>query len=75
MIGIVTFIFSALLILSCPREAHAYIDPGTGSYILQLLAAGVLAALFMLKVFWAKVKHFFAGFFVKTPKRNSVDDN
>jgi hypothetical protein len=29
--------------------AHAYIDPGTGSMVLQLLAAGAAAALFYLR--------------------------
>ena len=33
---------AALLLLLFPGEAHAYIDPGTGSLILQLLAAGVV---------------------------------
>lgn len=29
--------------------AHAYIDPGTGSMLLQLLGAGVAAALFYVR--------------------------
>ena len=38
-----------------PRPAYAYIDPMSGSIILQALAAGFLAALFMLKRFWYRV--------------------
>ena len=38
-----------------PERAEAYIDPGTGSYVLQLLLAGILGALFALKVFWRTV--------------------
>jgi hypothetical protein len=46
------------LILFFPATARGYIDPGTGSYVLQLLLAGLLGALFALKVFWRKVVHF-----------------
>ena len=42
----------ALLLLAASRPAHAYLDPGTGSYALQMSVAGVLGALFSLKMFW-----------------------
>jgi drug/metabolite transporter (DMT)-like permease len=38
------------------RAAHAYIDPGTGSYMFQLLIAGALAGAFVLRAFWGRVK-------------------
>ena len=37
----------------------AYLDPGTGSYIIQLLVAGVMGVLFLVKVYWGKIKDFF----------------
>ena len=37
----------------------AYIDPGTGSYVLQVIAAGVLGAMFALKMFWHRIVGFF----------------
>jgi hypothetical protein len=39
-------------------DAYAYLDPGTGSYILQIILAGVAASLFVVKLFWAKIKMF-----------------
>jgi len=33
----------------------AYIDPLTGSVVLQVLAAGILAASFTLKNFWNRL--------------------
>ena len=42
------------------REAYAYLDPGTGSYIIQILVAGLLGALFMLKVYWGRIVGFFS---------------
>lgn len=45
------------------REAHAYLDPGTGSYILQMVIAGILGALFAIKLFWLRIKGFFGRVF------------
>ena len=36
------------------RTAHAYIDPGTGSFLIQILLASLFASLFALKVFWQR---------------------
>jgi len=33
-----------------------YIDPGSGSLILQILAGSLLAAGMFVKTYWAKVK-------------------
>jgi len=48
----------------------AYIDPFTGSLVLQLLVAGFLSAL----VFFQKVKAFVFGLFGVKPKVESIDD-
>jgi hypothetical protein len=45
--------------------AHAYLDPGTGSYIIQILIGGLLGGVFAIgifwKRFWAAVKRLFSG--------------
>ena len=51
------------------RSAYAYIDPGTGSYVLQALAAAVLASAFVVKTTWKSIK----GIFIK-PSRKRGDD-
>jgi membrane protease YdiL (CAAX protease family) len=38
------------------HDAHAYVDPGTGSYLLQILLASILAIFFGAKLFWRKIK-------------------
>jgi hypothetical protein len=55
--GLVTF--AALLMTT--RDAHAYLDPGTGSMLLQGLIAGVAAASVALGGYWSKVKAFFSS--------------
>jgi hypothetical protein len=37
-----------------------YVDPGSGSYLVQMIIAGVLAVLFYFKNLWWKIKSFFA---------------
>lgn len=36
--------------------ALAYVDPGTGSYVFQLVLAGSMAAVFALKTYWRKLR-------------------
>lgn len=39
----------------------AYLDPGSGSFILQVLLASLLASLLFFKNFWRKLIGFFRG--------------
>ncbi|MBM4328754.1 MAG: hypothetical protein FJ118_16500 [Deltaproteobacteria bacterium] len=41
-----------------PCPASAYIDPGAGSYALQVIIAFLVGALFAVKVYWNKLKDF-----------------
>lgn len=43
----------------------AYLDPGTGSFIIQMLIATLLGLSFLFKAFWRKVKLFIMGIFQK----------
>lgn len=50
-----------LVLLLIPHQsAHAYIDPGTGSYILQLIVGGSLAGVFLAKMYWKKLVSVFS---------------
>ncbi len=37
----------------------AYLDPGSGSYLLQLLLAALFGGLFALRMSWTRVSRFF----------------
>lgn len=58
-----------LVFLLFPKPAYAYIDPGTGSYLFQLLIAGFLGGTFFLKTAIKKIKGFFNG----TPLKENND--
>jgi hypothetical protein len=51
-------------------DAHAYLDPGTGSYILQMIVAGLLGAAFAAKLFWERIRNFFAGMFSRNDRND-----
>lgn len=57
-----TFVFSLIF----TPQAGAYLDPGSGSYILQILLASVFGALYLLKVYWQRIIHWIKGLFVST---------
>ncbi len=60
----------ALPLLLVPSIAHAYLDPGTGSYAVQLLIGSLLGGLFAVGLFWRRVVAFFKRLF----KHGSSDE-
>lgn len=48
-----------LMLVSVP--AHAYIDPGTGSFLIQGIIAAVIGAGVVAKLFWHKIKAVITG--------------
>ncbi|RJX30585.1 MAG: hypothetical protein C4525_12410 [Desulfarculus sp.] len=41
------------------RPAWAYLDPGAGSYALQIIIASLLGGAFFLRTQWRRLKSFF----------------
>lgn len=52
------FVLAALasVVLLPVRDAYAYIDPGTGSYVLQMIIAGIVGAAVTVKVFFHRIR-------------------
>ena len=48
--------------LTMPSGAWAYIDIGTGSYLLQILAGIFFGGLYVVKIYWKKIVSFFRHF-------------
>ena len=59
--------------LGYTTSAAAYLDPGTGSIIVQGAIAAIAAAAFTLKLYWYKVKSFFTGRKADDTKRKGQD--
>ena len=44
-----------LLLVISEHTAEAYIDPGTASYVFQVIAGAVLGGVFLLRTYWSRV--------------------
>lgn len=62
----------AVYSLIAPDDAYAYLDPGTGSLILQLIAGAVLGASLTVKMWWFRVKALFSR--IRTGSRSNTED-
>lgn len=45
-----------LFYLIFPSTAYAYIDPGSGSIVIQVIIATLVGALVAIKAFWSRIK-------------------
>jgi hypothetical protein len=50
-----SLVISGLLLGALATPAHAYLDPGTGSMILQLLLGGVAGVAVAGRFYWSKL--------------------
>ena len=66
--------FFLFLVFVEPRVVDAYIDPGTGSLIIQVVIASLAAIAFYARVFWGKIKSFYGFFLNKYKKDKKVED-
>lgn len=57
--GMVFFLVMTALLLGIPTPAHAYIDPGTGSLLLQGLAAALITGLAFVRGIREKIMSIF----------------
>jgi len=56
------------LFVSMPLlRPQAYLDPGSGSFLIQLLIGGLVAVGFGVRMFWGKIKALFT-------RKNTVVD-
>ncbi len=51
--------------LASSGQAFAYIDPGTGSQVLQVVLAVLLGGIFFIKMFFKRIASFFKKLFTR----------
>jgi hypothetical protein len=51
--------FTVMSLFASILRTQAYLDPGSGSFLIQLLIAGVVGAGFLIKAYWKKIKGLF----------------
>lgn len=53
-------VLSGIGLVTFAHDAHAYLDPGTASIILQGIIGGIAAAAAAGAIYWQRVKSFFS---------------
>ena len=54
----ITFFIIMFLLALFPISAHAYLDPGSSNYLIQMSIAIMTMGTALLKTFWYKIKAF-----------------
>ena len=67
--NIAIYSFAVWIIQISP--AYAYLDPGTGSLLLQGLLGGIAGAAVFIKIYWYKLTSWFG---VKKSSKNEDDE-
>jgi hypothetical protein len=65
-------ILSSSVLAGIVGSKLAYLDPGSGSYLIQLLIATLLGGAFVIKAFWRQITTFFVKLF--KGKKEETDD-
>lgn len=70
-----TIIFLLFVFFVFVPKVSAYLDPGTGSYMIQLLMGGLLGSLFLIKNYWTNIVSIIKNFFSKKNHKNKENKN
>ena len=65
-------IFITVLLLLIFTDAMAYLDPGTGSMLLQVILGGIAAVGVAIKLYWHKLRAAFGMAKKEEPEDGSV---
>jgi len=60
-------LYFILLHLIFIQNAFAYLDPGTWSYVLQILMMVFVGGIVAIRTFWQNIKNFLFSIFRKKP--------
>ena len=58
-IFITTFSLIAVFYFIAPNTLFGYLDAGTGSYMIQIILAGLAGGALAIKIFWRRIYSFF----------------
>ena len=65
ILSTITTVISTVLII----RDNPYLDPGSGSFIIQLIIASLLGAALVFRTSWSKIK----SFFKRTPDQTDAE--
>ena len=72
---LITIAVFAAGLFAPPARELAYLDPGSGSFIIQLLIAGAVGAAFAIRMYWKKIKASVLEMMGKAPEEAPSEPN
>lgn len=63
--------FILFVFFTVAPKADAYLDPGTGSYLVQIMTAAFFGGAFFIATCWKQVKQFFVSMFSRKGNKTS----
>ena len=67
-------LFAVFFVVFFSQNAYAYLDPGSGSFILQVAIAAIVGGVFVIKLYFNKIKVFFKKLLSKDGNDNEQPD-
>jgi hypothetical protein len=64
------FVVMFVVLFFMESDALAYLDPGTGSFFLQVIAASIVAVGFFARKFWSRITSLFTHKDINTDDGN-----
>lgn len=55
-------------------QGHYYLDPGTGSLLIQLAIGALAGGWYIIKNYWVRIKHFFNKLLYSSKKDGNSED-
>ena len=74
-VNIKAILITPVIYFLMPTHAYAYLDPGTGSIILQAIAAALAATAATTSYYWEKIKDLYIKIFKNKNKNKNKDKN
>jgi len=68
-------LLSCLILFALAQSAYAYIDPGSGSMLLQILLGGIAGAIVAVKLFWHRMRDILKLTRNRSDPETSTDDH
>jgi hypothetical protein len=70
----VVFVGAISILLGAGADsAHAYIDPGSSSYVIQIIIGAVAAGGLAIATFWRRIRLFFGRLFGRNSSEETDD--
>ena len=69
------FLTFSIYYFTAESNAYAYLDPATGSIVIQYIVAGLVTCMAFMKNFWVKFKYFFNKIIKSKSIKNKEEDS